>query len=602
VSLTLRRLSALAGLAVVLTAAPAAAAPVVEYLYVEANEGGSTGGHVGLRLGEQVFHFQHRPPGIVVVDRVPYAHFRHQYADLENRSIHATPIAATDEAHARLLERLLERQTVQDRQLAARAALARDRGTLEALLDGLVSVEAAGFFFGDDTSVGADGQEEPALVALRQRIEAARGPHFLAERHESGRRRLARLDPDALDLPDATLSEDRVPRPTYGFPRRYVDLAAGLVALEALMTARPPQPRAAVTDAVDPELALDAAGLEAVAALAASLEDSLVALTGSERPDWGPALLLGMARLTALRRTQADGRWTVADSLDPAPPARWRPTERPDVVAAELRAARDGFVHARDRLLAASRTSRVFPELDLAALETATGRLVDLRTAVAEDRPLRRLDHDVRPRPARLDGPQAVPAETLARGIARVGAHEEMLAGELRRLYGYNVVTRNCVTEILSVLADTVAPTGSAGEATRALAFIPAVSAAFVRDRYGAGEAVEIPSYRKRALARLREGGAGTRFRESNTVTSTVYRRNARDSVFLFFTDDTVVTRPLLGAANALVGLGASVAGLAMLPADGGEVLRGGVRGLLFSLPELVFQNIRKGSFDYVPR
>ena len=35
-----------------------------------------------------------------------------------------------------------------------------------------------------------------------------------------------------------------------------------------------------------------------------------------------------------------------------------------------------------------------------------------------------------------------------------------------------------------------------------------------------------------------------------------------------------------------------------MLPVDGGEMLWAGLRGALFSLPELVFQNIRKGSFD----
>jgi hypothetical protein len=35
-----------------------------------------------------------------------------------------------------------------------------------------------------------------------------------------------------------------------------------------------------------------------------------------------------------------------------------------------------------------------------------------------------------------------------------------------------------------------------------------------------------------------------------------------------------------------------------MLPADGGETLWAGLRGVVFSLPELVFQNIRKGSFE----
>ena len=78
------------------------------------------------------------------------------------------------------------------------------------------------------------------------------------------------------------------------------------------------------------------------------------------------------------------------------------------------------------------------------------------------------------------------------------------------------------------------------------------------------------------------------------------HRRYSRDSVFLFFTDDVVAARPLMGAANTLVGLGASVAGLAMLPVDGGDVLRGGLRGVLWSLPSSSFENVRKGSFDHV--
>jgi hypothetical protein len=91
------------------------------------------------------------------------------------------------------------------------------------------------------------------------------------------------------------------------------------------------------------------------------------------------------------------------------------------------------------------------------------------------------------------------------------------------------------------------------------------------------------------------------RVRESNTLTSTLYRRNRVDSALLFFTDDTVATRPLLGAVNVVAGLWVSAAGVTML-VDGGELLRAGLRGVLFSLPELAFFNIRKGSLIYAPR
>jgi hypothetical protein len=44
------------------------------------------------------------------------------------------------------------------------------------------------------------------------------------------------------------------------------------------------------------------------------------------------------------------------------------------------------------------------------------------------------------------------------------------------------------------------------------------------------------------------------------------------------------------------------VAGLLALPGGDTELLLGGLRGTLFSLPELAFVSLRKGSFDHVPR
>jgi hypothetical protein len=79
-----------------------------------------------------------------------------------------------------------------------------------------------------------------------------------------------------------------------------------------------------------------------------------------------------------------------------------------------------------------------------------------------------------------------------------------------------------------------------------------------------------------------------------------MYRRNADDSIFVFFTDDAVIARPILGAVNLAVGLAASAVGLVTLPVDSGATLWAGLRGAVFSLPELFFRNIRKGTFAYV--
>lgn len=188
---------------------------------------------------------------------------------------------------------------------------------------------------------------------------------------------------------------------------------------------------------------------------------------------------------------------------------------------------------------------------------------------------------------------------------------------EIRRLYGYDLLSRNCVTEIFATIDEAFTPPAGADAAVaseraalggrvdgeRGLNFIPFVSAAAVNDTYRVTERVRLPSYRHYWLARmLREhDSVGTRLRESNTLTSRLYQRGASD-VFLFFTDDEPVVRPLLGAANVIYGAGAAAAGMLTLPFDRGQLALDGLSGMLFSAPELVFVNIRKGSNTIVPR
>lgn len=49
--------------------------PVVEYLTVEANEAGASGGHAALRLGARVFHFE-AEAGHLRLAREPWPDFR----------------------------------------------------------------------------------------------------------------------------------------------------------------------------------------------------------------------------------------------------------------------------------------------------------------------------------------------------------------------------------------------------------------------------------------------------------------------------------------------------------------------------------------------
>jgi len=207
--------------------------------------------------------------------------------------------------------------------------------------------------------------------------------------------------------------------------------------------------------------------------------------------------------------------------------------------------------------------------------------------------------------------PMTAASVEVERDLARaaVAAYRERLAA----LYGYNLITRNCVSEIFATIDAGLARgangadeshrrLGGVVETQSSLNFIPVVSAAAVERNYAAVVSRTRPSYRQLRLQTLTAAEPSWRIylRESNALTSTVYHPAADDSAFLFFTEEPIALRPLLGAANLLIALVDSAVGCVTWPADSGARLQAGLRGALFSLPELAFVNIRKGSMAWV--
>jgi hypothetical protein len=325
-------------------------------------------------------------------------------------------------------------------------------------------------------------------------------------------------------------------------------------------------------------------------------------------------MLLGMARLAVLELSLARGRLVVLDAYptDARQAAVPGGAARAAFYSALTEPARAGVARQRAELAARGRIG----EGDYSALEAALNRLVELEQA-SGGAPLR-LEGDGLLLPARaVEGHDATaPAASAAEADAELEAAraaEQAYAAALAGLYGYNLIARNCVSEIFAAIAAGLPPGGEPGadaavaRASRerlggvvqtggTLNFIPFVSAEAVDRNFTTVAHGTLASYRQRRLAAPDAQGWRARLRESNTLTSTVYRPTRRDSTFLFFTDDVVAARPLFGAANLLVGLGQSALGLTTWPLDTGQRLGAGLRGVLYSLPELLFVNIRKGT------
>jgi len=168
----------------------------------------------------------------------------------------------------------------------------------------------------------------------------------------------------------------------------------------------------------------------------------------------------------------------------------------------------------------------------------------------------------------------------------------------------YYLLTKNCVTELLGHI--NAAFSGQSNELVTSvidpmLNFIPFQAFDAVEDTYNIVKSEELPAYRIQALAKMydREVNSLVYLRESNVFSSTVYNHNPDDSWFVFFTDDIILFRPIFGVVNTLAATGQSIWGLLRWPFDGGRDIKVGARGILTSLPELAFFNIRKGSYPY---
>ena len=95
-------------LALVAPGAPAATGRFVDYLYVDSNEGGSSGGHTALRLGDVVYHYQYERPGVLHLEGEPADEFDARDRLLENRTIRLSRVPVDDDTNGRV-PRLLGR-------------------------------------------------------------------------------------------------------------------------------------------------------------------------------------------------------------------------------------------------------------------------------------------------------------------------------------------------------------------------------------------------------------------------------------------------------------------------------------------------------------
>jgi len=596
-----------------------------EYLYVEANAGSSAGGHFALRLDKWVYDFQNAELGTLRMRRTDYEVFRYLYTVLENRTMHIAGIDVPHETRESIFDRFNRRYLIQNDYFSLLDSLRGDRELILRLLardDDVTSsddnhaapseadaaaiaenkwneirIRGAGFFYDDhlesaerDSASLRDHllKESAPLRALRDRLESDQGKTYLKNQIAALERAAENLSP-TMEVGSTVVDRDTRPESSYHFSDRYQDLGAKIVALRALENATPIRPSARRALSGD-EYELSDAERSQVRAFAERLEDHLARLVTSKRPDWGYSLLLGMARLQTLSESLAAGHWVVLDSV-PETPAflSQRAVRRRDPYIIELRdRASAAFLEARIHFA----TTPEPGEPALAWLEESINRHAAFQRGFALNLAIPLYEGGLLPdRMATTPGlplPEVDP-QTLRRAAEIAKTREHAHLNALKQAFGYQLVSNNCVTEIFATLNEGWDP-AEAGVRTQKgddpedlLDFIPVVA------------------YRRLEAMYEGENDLGVYLRESNTLTSTIYRRNDLEPFFLFFTEDALPLRPVYGILNFTTGIGEMVLGVLRAPWDRGRMFTSGLKGAVFSLPELLFVNLRKGILEYAP-
>jgi hypothetical protein len=600
-----------------------------DYLYIESNEGGSSGGHTAIRFGEDIYHFQ-AEHGLLVLRRDRAKEFLYAYALLGNRTIHSTRIAVSEATFSGLLDQFRRRHRAQEAQIGVGSELLDDARFLEKLRDResqpaqsftsqTLRVRGLGYFeTPSDHEMEAfdpalDSIPSEALVSLRDTITRIHGRDFLPSRRRAlvdAMRTLARTNPSnwAIERPTSVYEH---PAFSVSYSSRWRDLVAGLAALDILDDARALD-KATHNVPTDAYFDLDSEEIRAFERYAQTLTGQLVRLVDSRRADWGEGLLIGMARLSALTRSIESGRLVFLDTFP----------EKSEVLDEERLAGRGKIRNLmlsenKDQLDASRAYFRNSPEgseLAWERVEERSNRFFEIKRALSQSHPMRVARGHLIPSHA---APYPIPfvlglrIDQRSDDILRALERERSYSRALTRLHRYRLIDQNCATALFETINDRFEGSvetsrrklGGHIGSRRSLAFIPFISARQVRARYTVVATETIPSYRHQRLTAMRDRESAFRvaLRESNTFTAQAYERSSADSFFVFFTDEMLLLRPFFGVVNLTAAIGQIAWGIVAAPLDRGENLSRGLRGAFVSLPELAFSNIRKGSNEWIP-
>jgi hypothetical protein len=554
----------------------------LDFIYVNANEGEAAGGHTALRLGNTVFHYQFFPDSSFLLVREPWVSFCFLYNELHNRTISIASLPLEPADFQQIRNHFTEILITQQEFFTSFEKLQEDLELLRIFQagKGRITIPNLGFFVHSSNTLSV------STTSLQTEIKTKLGSGFLRQAAEKAEQTLntGRNDPPAKE----TLLETLV----WYKAVRILENGSCLNP----ETVIPPMPE---------EKPLTPAEQQRLQQFNLKQQQSILNLLQSTRPDRGQALLLQTARYLVVQQSLEKN---YLYTLDPFPDqAKTAKVNTEKHKQEELSLARQRMLRQAVKRSHLFFSEKTHTEVAYSLLETGRARAWELQQAEKGKPEIRLLPETQLPSHSKKITVQNLHNNlNLNKQITCLSNKLQQMQKIKKTRYGYNLFFQNCATELIRSL-NTSFPDQKTGqtilrgwlEPNSGFVFVPFLFYDKSLTAFPLQDEQIVTARRLRHLEKLyaEENDFLVWLRESNTLSSTLYEPRRRDTPFLFFTDDSLFLRPFQGICNFGYAALHSIAGIFTLPFDGGEHLHQAGRGMFYSLPEITFNNIRKGSY-----
>jgi hypothetical protein len=591
-----------------------------EFIYVNANSGQSSGGHTAIKFGNWVYHFQYYPDKIFHIVREKWHDFRFAYNIHGNRSIWILKVHSGKSARTKLESGFTRKLLIQEKYLSQIQDIQKEKTWVRAKISNNwnhLGIDSFGYFHWEKNP---EPSSDPAGLTseflnlgdsyqkLKTRIREEFGRTKVSREIQASKKSLRNLRPPK-SFPITLPKEEGLEYPSeislniYEF-RESIQNLGFWKALEMEANLRPGA-------LIRTDLPLLDAEILHLREFRKFLEDQIIEEIGISSSISGQRLLhlLGMylvisASLDQNKLIVLDCFGTDYQAIDATGNKLFQEME------SQVRSARNKewkswiqdksgdpinyFIRVQDlanryREIERARTEkRVIRNSPNLMLPTKTGNFPKTWISHSYD--------------------ESALSENWQEYFDHLENWENRFQKKLQELYPYNLVLKNCTTEIFDSidqidrwnqfqiqkdLGDRISPRIS-------LALIPAIAHSRVASHYKIKGETEIPGYRIYKWKKESPGSGLDWLVANTTLGSKVYSKPPEDHNFIFFTDDTFALRPFFGLVNLGAGMTEMGIGIFTLPWDQGIKIQSGFESIFYSVPELIFFNIRKGSFPNV--